>query len=162
MTAARDGRSRYECTQLQTHLVGGFESQALVERPAVFAGVQSDMHEPLFPAPVDHGLHEPAGNALAAILRIGVHVENRGAPALAIIGMAGPRADQDHASGHHLFSRARQPAAEGTVRQRRRQIGLAGRHHRRQGHRVVVAHVFVHAAGGGAAFQECRRAWPAE
>ena len=84
--------------QLQAHLGGGFESEGFVERSALIAGVEGDAGEILLAAPDNHGLHQAAGDALAAEFGIDIHVQDRGGAALLIVRMAEPWADIDQAA----------------------------------------------------------------
>src|SRR5215470_6602290 len=72
---------QFSLSQVQLHLVVELESQAFVEMASVFAGMQGHACEALLLAPGDHGVHDFAGDAPAAVLGIGVD-------------------DHDSASGH--------------------------------------------------------------
>src|SRR6266853_5574584 len=102
-------------SQLQPHLGCGFEAQRFIECPAMVAGVQIDRGETFLSAPVDHGSHQLPGNTFSPELGVDIDVENGGAAAFEIVGMAGPGIDQDRSSRDNPFSYQCQPAAKGTV-----------------------------------------------
>ena len=65
--------------QIQAHFVAGFEAQGFVEAAAFVAGVESYAGEAFALAPVEDRLHELAGDAAAAVVGVGIDVENCGA-----------------------------------------------------------------------------------
>ena len=87
--------------------------------------------------------------------RIHVDVENGGAAALQIVGMAGPRIDQNCSAADNFFVLDRQPAAERAICQRGAQIGLAGGDHGRQGAQRRCSPCLRTCRGGDAGFREC-------
>src|SRR5215469_10402176 len=98
--------------KFQPHLVARFKAQGLVEMSSVFAGMQGDSGEALLLTPSNHGLHNLAGDAAPAILRVGVDIENGRAAAFEIVGVGGPRADHNRASPHDSLVVAGEPRAE--------------------------------------------------
>jgi len=70
------GESQLGLAQVQAHLVAVDEAERLVQRPAVLAGVQAYAGEALLLVSGDYGFHDLLGNAVPAVFRFGVDVEN--------------------------------------------------------------------------------------
>ena len=89
----------------------GLEAQLLVEGAARFARVEEKGGVALAAGPIDHRFHEPSGEALAAVLRFGVHVHHEGSPWARAprMGLVGEQRHPPPAITRPCSSRAKKP-----------------------------------------------------
>ena len=129
------------------HFVGGFEAEGLVERAAGGAGMEGDDAKALGAGPLEHGFEESAGNAAAAGLRLGVHVQDPGALRKGLPGKAGPVRQNDSAPGKDgAVGAFGEPGLVGAVAERLREIGSRGFIDAVECARIGVAHILEHGA----------------
>jgi hypothetical protein len=108
----------------QPHFVRRREAKRFVQRAAVRAGVQDHSANLIGRAPLEGDLHQGASHALAAMHRLGIDIENVGAPR-AGYGHVGRRASRyvgRRASGH-VGRPIHQPEAQSSSDRRIRREG---------------------------------------
>ena len=125
----------------------GEEAEGFVEGAGSGAGVERDAGEAAGAAPIHHDLENAAGEALAARMGFGIHVENPGALRKSFGGMPGPTGEDDAAAGDEFAGgEFGEPGFVGGVLQGVGEIFTGGLIHAVENGRVPVAHVFKHGA----------------
>jgi len=132
-------------TEFAAHFVGGFKAEGLVERPARGAGMKRNDAKALDAGPREHGFEEPLGDAAAAGLRLGIHIEDPGALREGFAGKAGPVRQNDSAPGKDravgVFGK---PSLVGAVAECLREIGFRGFIDAVERAAIGVAHILEH------------------
>ena len=137
----------WRLAEFAAHFVGGFEAKGLVERAARGAGMERDDAKALDAGPLEHGFEESLGDAAAAGLRLGVHIEDPGALREGFAGKARPVRQNDSAPGKHsavgVFG---EPSLVGAVAECLREIGFRGFVDAVERGGIGMAHILEHGA----------------
>jgi hypothetical protein len=131
----------------EAHFAGGLEAEGFVEGAAGGAGVERDVAEAFFAAPVEHCLQKLFCETEAAGFGFGVHVEDPSAFCEQFAGVAGPTGDDDSAaSDDACFGSFGEPGFVGAEAQGFGKIFLRGLIDPVEHGGIAMSHIFEHGA----------------